>query len=335
MSTENEHKNALASRPGVALCDAAGCRRRTPESTLEMMRKTIILAALFALATLAGCHERGWAPSGRVKVDLRPRRAVIGGRKSQVGHLVPYPDRHFHAGWPRAGRAAGPGFYALDLQDDRAIRQAALVQRAPGEAPGWEFVAAGIAQMNQHAPQKAIATLQHGIAAQGPQSPIASAAMQWLALAQLLAGEDDRPIDTLQTLANSATSRFDCHIMVDPHSRSSRPPEAGLPEPGALCRAIGHRVGKLAAQRGLVGADDQTLYDAAIAATAQGDLDTAGRLFASVQQESDGGGDVAVWIAMITAARGDWLTSRKAGSMKPARRARPLRASASPISSSA
>src|SRR5882724_9366299 len=49
--------------------------------------------------------------------------------------------------------------YALDLQDQRAIMEAALVHRPDGSAPGWEFVAVGIAQMDMHQPNRAAATL--------------------------------------------------------------------------------------------------------------------------------------------------------------------------------
>jgi hypothetical protein len=58
----------------------------------------------------------------------------------------------------------------------------------------------------------------------------------------------------------------------------------------------------------MTNADDQTLYDAGVAALAEGDPATAQRFLTQVQQTSDTS-DAAVWVALITATH-DWQSAR-------------------------
>jgi hypothetical protein len=60
----------------------------------------------------------------------------------------------------------------------------------------------------------------------------------------------------------------------------------------------------------LVAADDQARYDAAIAAIAAGDLETARKLFQIVRINTPLESDAPVWLALIAGANHDWEACR-------------------------
>jgi hypothetical protein len=193
--------------------------------------------------------------------------------------------------------------YALDLQGERAILQAGEVHRPQGAPPGWEAVAVGIAQMTLHRPADAVATLQGVVQRVPPESPISGAARQWLILAQILKGDGAAADKSLQTLAQSPAMQPSAALwsaLIDSyHGRTGQAAEALV----RCGKAVVSTSGQQALANSLVGADDQTLYDAAVAATAQGDLDTAQRLFSTVDKRSPDVCDASVWLALLAGTR--------------------------------
>ncbi|MFI5380327.1 MAG: tetratricopeptide repeat protein [Tepidisphaerales bacterium] len=215
--------------------------------------------------------------------------------------------------------------YALDLQGERAILQAREVHRPQGSPPGWELVAVGIAQMTLHRPADAVASLQRVVDQVPAESPISAAARQWLVLAQILKGDHAAADKSLQTLAQSSAMRPSATLwtaLIDAYYGRAGQVTEDLTRCG---KAVVSASGQQALTGSLVGADDQTMYDAAVAATAQGDLDTAQRLFAAVDKRSPEVCDASVWLALLagTRPRDDAQTTRsllkqacQAGSMQ-------------------
>jgi hypothetical protein len=193
--------------------------------------------------------------------------------------------------------------YALDLQPERAIGQARQVRRAAGAAPGWEFVAVGIAEMTRHQPAQAVMVLRKGLDQLPADSPIAASARQWLALSQIFKQEHDAAGETLRVLAKSPNMQSGAMLWLSlVHAFGGQ--SALVSEDLTQCAAaISSVAGRQALKSNLAGADDQTLYDAAVAAVAQGDFDTAQGFFTTVQQHSADGCDAGVWLALLAAAR--------------------------------
>jgi len=195
--------------------------------------------------------------------------------------------------------------FALDMQPDRAIAQAALVKRGPNQPPGWEAVAIGIAEMTRRQPEQAEGHLQRVVAAAPPDSPIGRAARQWLTLAQVLAGHRDQAVETLQSLAESAPMKASAMLWATLiHAQAGRSKQAA--ESLTQCASTVTRndpvpVGDLSGQ---------ALYDSAVATAAAGDLDTAQARFAALQQQDPAAADTPVWTALLAAARGDWPAAR-------------------------
>jgi len=199
--------------------------------------------------------------------------------------------------------------YALDLQPDRAIAEAQLIHRPKDSHPGWEIVAIGIAEMTRHRHAEAAVALQQVIAAD-PTSPIATSARQWLALAQILKGDNDKAIDTLQILAKSPGMQTSAELWIALiHMQHGRTKEAT----DALALCAQHVTGQPNSQSpaaNLTSADDQTLYDAAVTALAKRELESARRIFQLVKQHNPDGSDAAVWLALIAGAHDNWQTCR-------------------------
>jgi tetratricopeptide (TPR) repeat protein len=200
--------------------------------------------------------------------------------------------------------------YALDLQDQRAILEAQLVHRPDGMAPGWEFVAVGIAQMRQNRPHAATLTLQHGISALDKKNPIEPSARQWLVLAELLDGKHGEALQSLQPLCTTSKMRTSTMLWATLvqayHGRTHLAP-AALED---CAQSVVSDSGQSALQRDLTGADDQMLYDAGVASIAAGNFDTARKLFTQLQQRSPNSSDGAIWLAMISGVNGDWSSTR-------------------------
>jgi tetratricopeptide (TPR) repeat protein len=200
--------------------------------------------------------------------------------------------------------------YSLDLQDQRAILEAGLVHRPSGMAPGWEFVAVSIAEMKQNRPHTATVSLQHGIASLGEKNPIEPSARQWLVLAQLLDGKHGDALQSLAPLCASSKMRTStmlwAALIQSYHGRTHLAP-AALED---CAQSVVSDSGQSALQRSLVGADDQILYDAGVAAIAVGNFDTAEKLFTQLQEHNPNSSDAGIWLAMIPGARGDWQSTR-------------------------
>jgi tetratricopeptide (TPR) repeat protein len=200
--------------------------------------------------------------------------------------------------------------YALDQQDQRAILEAGLVHRPDGMAPGWEFVAIGIAQMKQNRPKVAAVTLQRGLDSLGKNNPIACSAREWLVLAMLLDGQHREALATLEPISTSSKMRTStllwAALVQSYHGRKELAP-AALEE---CAQSVVSDSGQSALQRDLKGADDQMLYDAAVAAMAVGNFETAEKLLEQLKADNPSGSDAGIWIAMIAGARGDWQSNR-------------------------
>jgi len=196
--------------------------------------------------------------------------------------------------------------YALDRQADRAILQARQVRRQNGSPPGWETVAIGIAEMVRHRPADAQTHLQRVVETAGPNDSLGQATRQWLTLAQLLSGQREEAIETLQGLAESPSMKATATLWAALiHAQAGRSKEAS--ESLAQCAAAvaGRREPDVQGE-----GCGQALYDSAVAAVAAGEIGPAQDRFLSLQQDTLNASDAPVWLALIAGSCGDWSQSR-------------------------
>jgi hypothetical protein len=196
--------------------------------------------------------------------------------------------------------------YALDNQPERAMAEVKLVHRPAGMNPGWENVATGIAHMSLHRPADAVGPLTQ-VANSG--SPIAPAAGQWLVMARLMSGDSENARKDLQELAlrpEMATTSLLWMALIEAHAGETA-------AAGKILAVNAQRMatpsGKRALASGLANADAQTLYDAGLAALAEGDFPKARELFTRVQQNAETS-DSAIWLALIAATTEPWQNAR-------------------------
>jgi thioredoxin-like negative regulator of GroEL len=221
--------------------------------------------------------------------------------------------------------------YALDLQSEQAILQARKVPRGPGEAPGWEAVAVGIAETVRHRPEESIASLERVLARVGPESPLVPATRQWLALAQVVKGDHDAALVTLDQLARCPSMRSSAllwTLLIRAHDGQNEPATGPVlyssncllirargqtPQAAdALAECAGEVVATIGRPSVEGTVNDQTLYDSAIASIAAGKLDNARTLFVMLKQRQTDGGDAGLWLALIAAAQGHWQAASDA-----------------------
>ena len=261
------------------------------------MNRLSVQLVLGLIMTMAGCRQP-------VASDLTFHRGAqllaSGSPKSAIPFLTQTIASSPDGPEPVAMLALA---YALDLQADRAILQANQVRRAKGAAPGWELAAVGIAEMTRRRPAEAVASLQRLLDNVPSDSPLAPAARQWLVLAQILKSDHAQAEESLRALAQSPSmqpcARLWAAIVHAYHGQN-----ASVAQDLMQCaKVVVSDSGQQALGRSLAAADDQTLYDAAVAATAKGDLDTAQRLFATVEKRSPDACDAAVWLALLAGAR--------------------------------
>lgn len=192
--------------------------------------------------------------------------------------------------------------YALDLQPDLAIRQALLVRRPKDAPPGWERVAVGIAEITRRRPADAIANFQQVLDTAPPDSPLLPASRQWLILAQILKGDHALAEQSLQTLAQSPAMQ-PCASLWTAILHTYYGKTTLVTQDLVQCAiTVVSASGQQALARSLASADDQTLYDAAVAAVAKQDLQTAQRLFSTVEHRSPDACDAPVWLALLAGA---------------------------------
>lgn len=160
----------------------------------------ILLAG--ALTALTGCQQQQQAVPASLDMTFQRgvQLLVAGSPKSAIPFLTQTVVAEPDGPEPLAYLSLA---YALDLQGEQAILQAQKVHRPKDAAPGWEVVAVGIAQMTRRDPSAGVQELERAVAAVPPGGPIAPAARQWLALAQLLKGEHDQGVGTLRVLAHT------------------------------------------------------------------------------------------------------------------------------------
>jgi tetratricopeptide (TPR) repeat protein len=195
--------------------------------------------------------------------------------------------------------------FALDMQPDRAIAEAALVKRPAKQPPGWEAVAVGIAEMTRRRPEQAEESLQRVVSSAPADSPIGRAARQWLTLAQVLAGHRDQAVETLQSLAESTPMKASAMLWATLlHAQAGRQKQAA--ESLTQCAAAVTRNEPVPAGE----LSGQALYDSAVATAAAGDLDAAQVRFATLTEQDPAAADTPVWKALLAAVRGDWPSAR-------------------------
>ena len=265
------------------------------------MRFTQIAAlAVAGLTALAGCEQP-------VSTDMTFQRGVqmlaAGSPKSAIPFLTQVIASVPDGPEPHAMLSLA---YALDLQADRAIAQAGQVRRPKGAAPGWECVAIAVAAMTQNRPDDAVGHLRGLVNQAPPGSPVSTAARQWLVLALILKGDHKAALEMLDGLAKPGPTRLTALLWgAIVHARQNQPEEAaksivqGAAEVSAAASSQDLR-------RGDSAADDQGLYDDAVAAVAKGDLAKGEMLFAVLQQRSPRACDAPVWLALMAARKGDW-----------------------------
>jgi tetratricopeptide (TPR) repeat protein len=196
--------------------------------------------------------------------------------------------------------------YALDRQADRAILQAQQVHRPAGAPPGWETVAVGIAAMVQRRPADAQKSLERVLDTAGADSSLGQATMQWLALAQLLNGDRDQALETVQALAESPAMKPTAMLWAALiHAQGGRSQQASAALVQCAAAIVSRREPTLEGETG-----GQSTYDSAVAAVAAGEMGPAQERFLSLQQDALGPADTAVWLAMISGSYGDWPESR-------------------------
>ncbi len=198
--------------------------------------------------------------------------------------------------------------YALDLQSERAIFEAAQARRSRQEPPGWERMAVGIAELSRGRQAESIHHFEHLVSRLPSESPMSLAARQWMTMALLLEGDYNRAIELLDELAAATPARTTALLWaVLVHCRQGQVPQAAetltwVAKEIALPRPAPLKVGP--------DADDHALYEAAVLALAEGNLAAAEEFLVLIQQRSPKACDAPTWLALIAAARGDWTLAR-------------------------
>ena len=202
--------------------------------------------------------------------------------------------------------------YALDLQPDPALKQAnvARQKRKPAENPGWECVAAGIAALTQHRPAEAqknfgqiLTTAQRG-------SGIRNAAGLWMTLTLLLMGDSREAMALLEqesatdASAGRPVTPLLWSVMIYGHEGNTADAAKSL---AALAQEVTVSRGAEAIQiTDLSACTDLELRECGIVGVRQGRLKQAREMFAALHERTPGPGDVRVWLALVSAAQGDW-----------------------------
>jgi len=207
--------------------------------------------------------------------------------------------------------------YALDLQPDAAVKHVRLV-RGSAETdgrPGWEDIALAIACMLQDRPQEAVVHLQRPLSA-APRGPgVRAAAHQWLTLALLLGGDCQAAQTSLSDRAGDAkspaarTTALLWSVLV--HGYRRKGPEATMALSKVGAHVLGQRRAKSIEFKDVTKADDRDICDAGMAAIRDGDLARAEAMFAVLHGRNANACDSQVWLALISATRGQWSRLRE------------------------
>jgi hypothetical protein len=196
--------------------------------------------------------------------------------------------------------------YALDLQPDRAILQAQRVRRPAGAPLSWEAVAVGIAHMTENRPTQAITAFQ----CVGSHTPAAVSARQWCALSQILAGQRDNAVATLEGMATEPALCTSATLWITLIHEQSGQKDLAATALRRCAQTVVTTSGEMALTNNLAGADGQTLYDAGLAALASGDFIKANNLLSRVHERTADDFDTPVWLALISGVTDDWQTCR-------------------------
>lgn len=286
---------------------------------MRFPKEQVGLLVCASLAVLVGCEPP-------VRTDLTFQRAVqllaAGSPRSAVPLFMQVIASTPDGPEPHALLALA---YALDLQSDRAVQQAAEARRhrPAAEGPGWEGVATGLAEMAEHRPGEATGHLEQVIAGAPGASPIAWAARQWRTMALILANDQARSAASLEELIDHGPTRMTALLWaVVIHSQRGQKAQALQRLTLAAQEAYG-AAGRDLDKEAAADLDDQGLYDAAIATVARGDLAKGDSLFRILLQRNPDAGDAPVWLALLAGAGGEWTSARgqlrdacQAGSLK-------------------
>ncbi|MBE3097304.1 MAG: hypothetical protein IMZ55_14525 [Acidobacteria bacterium] len=270
-----------------------------------MRLKKIGFLMAAGVAILAGCQQTA-------HTDLTFQRGVqllaAGSPQSAIPFLTQVIASAPDGPEPHAILALA---YALDLQSDRAIAQAGQVRRAKGEAPGWELVALGIAEMAKRRDSEATRHLDLLVRNIPQGCPMGLAARQWLALSLLLQGHDAKALESAETLTHTGPARTTALLWTALiHAQCDRSSQAAEALAGAAKEIAVLEPRKPPLPNGDAEEDGQDLYDAAVAALAKGELEKATGFFNSVAQRNPNASDAPVWLSLIAAANGDWPSGR-------------------------
>jgi len=292
--------------------------------------KSIILFLLLlgVLGTTGGCAEtKPDSPSFELTFNRGAQLLAAGDPKSAIPFLTQTIASAPDGPEPVALLSLA---FALDLQPEQALVQAQKVHRPENSPPGWEAVAVGIAELSRHRPLVAIASFQHVLATVPADSPLVPATRQWLALSQIIKGDPDASLVVLEQLAKNPSMKTTALLWtLLIRARDGQTQQAAgtvlYANPTLVVRARGtttQQAGDALAQCAREVAanfgrpnfegtlDDQTFYDSAIAALAQGKLQDARQIFLQLQKRNTDGGDAALWLALISAAEGQWQAAR-------------------------
>ena len=202
--------------------------------------------------------------------------------------------------------------YALDLQPDPALRQAdvARKKRKPGEDPGWECVATGIAALSQRRSAAAEQSFSQILAAAPKGSGIRNAAGLWMTLALLVKGESRQAMEFMEresapdTPEGRSVTPLLWSVLICGQQGNTGDAAKSL---AALARKVTVSRGAEGVQAGdLSACSDQELRERGIVGLRQGRLDQATEMFAALHERSPGSGDALIWMALASAAQGNW-----------------------------
>lgn len=269
-----------------------------------MKRTLMVLALVLGWAALVGCQS---IPPSDMTLDRGAQLLAAGSPKSAIPFLTQTVAATPDGPEPIALLALA---YALDCQPERALAQAQLVHRAKGEAPGWEVLAVGIAHLSAGRYQEALVPLRQA-AEQTPATARNQAALQWLALDQLLANQPEAALGTLKALGQNPALQPTAllwTVLIQAARNDTGAASAAL----VVCAKLLTPASRLPITNYQLPktVDDQTLYDAALAALANNDLPASTRLFKLVVDHDPEASDAPVWLALLATAREPWAAAR-------------------------
>ena len=277
-----------------------------------MIPRAVILAALILLLA-AGCTQPKTTSSlaferGVQVLGAGSPRSAIPLFSQVIGSIPDGPEPH----------AMLAMAFALDLQPEPALRQAdvARKKRKPGEDPGWECIATGVAALSQRQPAVAERSFGQVLATAPKGSGIRNAAGLWMTLTLLMKSDSRQAVNFLERESasdmpggRSVTSLL-WSVLICGQQGNTGDAARSLAD---LARKVTVSGGAEGGQGGdLSACSDQELHERGIAGLREGRLTQAVEIFAALHERSPASGDALIWTALASAAQGRWRQTQDA-----------------------